>query len=131
FVLKSTADPQTLADVGQELVTKAMATNKFFFLAPELNIDRPESVLEIDRDKAALMGVDMEQLSRDLSALLAGAEVNRFSFEERSYKVMTQAEREMRLNPSQLEHYYIRSSSGEQLPLATLIKVSDRTMPRS
>ena len=131
FVLKSTADPMTLARVGDEVIGRAMAAKKFFYVAPMLRIDRPEAVLEIDREKAALMGVDMSQLSADLSALLAGGEVNRFSYQNRSYKVIQQIQRGNRLNPNQLEGYYTRAATGELVPISTLVKISNRVQPRS
>lgn len=131
FVLKSTADPLTMARVGDEIVARAMATKKFFYVAPRLRIDRPEAVIDIDRDKAALMGVDMSQLSADLSALLAGGEVNRFSYDSRSYKVIQQVERSERLNPGQLEGYYTRAANGELIPISTLVTISERIVPRS
>jgi multidrug efflux pump len=131
FVLKSTADAQTMSRVGDEVIGRAMASKKFFYVAPMLRIDRAEAVVEIDREKAALMGVDMSQLSADLSALLAGGEVNRFSYQNRSYKVIQQIQRSNRLNPDQLEGYYTRAATGELVPISTLVKLSSRVMPRS
>jgi multidrug efflux pump len=77
------------------------------------------------------MGVDMSQLSADLSALLAGGEVNRFSYDSRSYKVIQQIERSERLNPGQLEGYYTRAANGELIPISTLVSISERIVPRS
>ncbi|MEQ1439576.1 efflux RND transporter permease subunit [Fontimonas sp. SYSU GA230001] len=131
FVLKSTATPETLARVGDEIIGRAMATKKFFFVAGRLRIDRPEASIEIDREKAALLGVDMSRISADLSALLAGGEVNRFAFDSRSYKVIQQATRGERLSPRDLEGYYTRSASGELIPIATLVSISNRTVPRT
>jgi multidrug efflux pump len=131
FVLKSTADPVTMSRVTDEIVARALAQKKFFYVAPRLRIDRPEAVIEIDRDKAALMGVDMAQISADLSALLAGGEVNRFAYESRSYKVIQQVERGQRLNPEQLQGYYTRAMDGTLVPISTLVKISERVMPRS
>ena len=131
FVLKSTADPVTMSRVTDEIVARALAQKKFFYVAPRLRIDRPEAVIEIDRDKAALMGVDMAQISADLSALLAGGEVNRFAYESRSYKVIQQVERGERLNPEQLQGYYTRAMDGTLVPISTLVKISERVMPRS
>jgi len=131
FVVKSTADAVTVARVGEEIITKALATKKFFHVASRVRIDRPEAVLEIDREKAAVMGVDMSQLSADLSALLAGGEVNRFSYDSRSYKVIQQVERGDRLNPEQLTGFYTRARDGTLVPLSTLIKISHRIMPRA
>ncbi|HSW11813.1 MAG TPA: efflux RND transporter permease subunit [Solimonas sp.] len=131
FVVKSTADAVTTARVGEEIIAKALATKKFFHVASRVRIDRPEAVLEIDREKAAVMGVDMSQLSADLAALLAGGEVNRFSYDSRSYKVIQQVERGDRLNPEQLTGFYTRARDGTLVPLSTLIKISNRIMPRA
>ena len=131
FVLKSTADAVTVSRVSEEIIARALATKKFFHVASRVRIDRPEAVLEIDRDKAALMGVDMSQLSADLAALLAGGEVNRFSYESRSYKVIQQVERSERLNPDQLQGFYTRARDGSLVPVSTLVTLSDRVMPRA
>jgi multidrug efflux pump len=131
FVLKSTASQQEISEVSGEIVARAMATKQFWFVAPRLRIDRPEAAIHIDRDKAALLGVDMDQLSADLSALLAGGEINRFDFQSRSYKVIQQVERGERLNPAQLEGYYTRAANGDLIPISTLITISERTVPRT
>lgn len=131
FVLKSTADAVTVSRVSEEIITRALATKKFFHVASRVRIDRPEAVLEIDRDKAALMGVDMSQLSADLAALLAGGEVNRFSYESRSYKVIQQVDRSERLNPDQLQGFHTRARDGSLVPVSTLVTLSERVMPRA
>jgi multidrug efflux pump len=131
FVLKSTSTPVEMARVSEEIVKRAMATKLFWFVAPRLRIDRPEASIEIDRDKAALLGVDMSQLSADLSALLAGGEVNRFDYQSRSYKVIQQVERSERINPAQLKGYYTRASNGDLIPISTLVKITYRTVPRT
>ncbi len=131
FVIKGTTDPATMSDIGNEIIGRAMATKKFIFLVPTLRIDRPEAVIEIDRDKAALLGVDMGRLSSDLSALLAGATVNRFSYNERSYKVIAQVKREGRLNPQQLDGFYTRAANGDQIPISTLVTITEHIVPRT
>lgn len=130
FVLKSTADPQTIADVGNKIVARALASNRFFFAAPGLNIDRPEAVIDINRDKAALLDIDMSALSSDLASLMAGAEVNRFALQGRSYKVITQVVRDARLNPDQLGDFYVRTGSGDLVPLSTIATISKQVKPR-
>lgn len=131
FVLKSTADPQSIYEIGNELVGAAMQTGKFMFLAPNLRIDRPEVGIEINREKAALMGVDMRTLVNDLSTLLSTAEANRFSYAGRSYKVIPLLERSARINPEQLKLYYTRTRDGNLVPLASLVSLKDHATPRS
>ncbi len=131
FVLKSTASPETLAQVGDEIIERATATKKFFIILSRMHINRPEISIHIDRDKAAMLGVSMQQLSADMAALLAGGEVNRFSYDSRSYKVIQQVSRSERINPQQLEGYYTRARSGELIPLSTLVRLEGRTAPRT
>jgi multidrug efflux pump len=131
FVIKSTASPEEISRASDQIIARAQASNQFFFLAPKLRIDRPEARLIINRDKAALLGVDMQQLSADLASLLSGGEVNRFSFDSRSYKVIQQVERGERINPQQLEGYYTRTAQGEMVPLSTLVTIENRIVARS
>ncbi len=130
IILKSTAAPSALYELGNELIGRAMATKKYFFLAPRLRFDRPEATVEIDREKAALMGVDMRQIAADLSAQLSGGQLNRFAYEGRAYKVIPQVQRFARINPQQLEGVFTRNREGQLVPLSTLVKISERTVPR-
>lgn len=131
LVLKSTSGPEIMAEVGNEVVKQVMESKRFFFAATMLNYDRPETELKINREKAALIGVDMATLSADLVALMAGAEVNRFSYEGRSYKVISQVERQARLNPEQLQSFYTRTRSGDLVPLSTLVELEETIQPRA
>ncbi|WP_029890666.1 efflux RND transporter permease subunit [Polycyclovorans algicola] len=131
FILKSTESVETIAQISDEIIQRANESSRFFYLASRLKVDRPEGVVEIDRDKAALLGVDMSQLSADLSALLAGGEAARFSYESRSYRVIPQVDRQARLNPKQLEGYYTRARNGDLVPISTLVKVTERIVPRA
>ena len=95
-----------------------------------MNIDRPEAVIDINRDKAALLGIDMNTLSADLASMMAGAEANRFALQGRSYKVITQVTRDARLNPTQLGEFYVRTGSGDLVPLSTIATFSEQVKPR-
>jgi multidrug efflux pump len=66
-----------------------------------------------------------------LAAMMAGGEVNKFSYQGRAYKVIAQVERESRLNPDQLSGFYTRTGSGDMVPLSTIVSLRDRVVPRS
>lgn len=131
FILKSTLSPETVTETAIQVVERARDTNKFFYLARRQRIDRAETVIDVDREKAALLGIDMQALASDLAGFMAGGEVNRFSLDGRSYRVIQQVEREHRLNPSQLEGYYVRTGDGSLVPLSTVATLRDRVVPRS
>jgi Cation/multidrug efflux pump len=103
-----------------------MESGKFAFVDVDLAFDKPEVVVDIDRAKAAQMGVSMQDLGGTLATLLGEAEINRFTIEGRSYKVIAQVERPFRDNPDWLNNYYVKNTQGELLALSTLITVTDR-----
>ena len=67
-----------------------------------VKFDQPQTEVVFDRDKLRSQGVDLSQAGRDLSTLLGGDYVNRFSIQGRSYKVIPQVARADRLTPDQL-----------------------------
>jgi multidrug efflux pump len=131
FVINSTLDFPRLHESADEVLKRARATRKFIFIDKNLKIDRPQQLLHIDRNKAALLGVDMQSLSADLAALLSGGYVNRFSMNDRSYKVIPQVRRQERLAPQDLNNYYTRTRSGKLIPLSTLVTLDSEVVPRS
>ncbi|TWC73857.1 multidrug efflux pump [Pseudomonas sp. SJZ103] len=130
FVINTASDYESLLKVADRVKTRAMETGKFAFVDIDLAFDKPEVVIDIDRAKAAQMGVSMQDLGSTLATLLGEAEINRFTLEGRSYKVIAQVERAYRDNPEWLNSYYVRNTNGELLPLSTLIRITDRARPR-
>ena len=132
FVLCSTADPDQILAFAQQLQMKA-ATNGMFAFPPiiDTKIDQPEVELVLDHDKVAALGLNMQQVSADLAALVSGNYVNRFNFGGRAYKVIPQLKRVERLNASQLESHYIKGPNGELVPLSTFARFEKRTTPRA
>jgi multidrug efflux pump len=129
FVINTPNDYESLLQVAERVKARAQESGKFAFLDIDLAFDKPEIVVDIDREKAAQMGVSMEDLGSTLSSLLGEGEINRFTIDGRSYKVIAQVERAYRDNPGWLDSYYVRSESGQMVPLGTLISISDRARP--
>lgn len=129
FVINTASDYESLLEVTERIKEKAQASGKFAFLDVDLAFDKPEVVVNIDRGKAAQMGVSMEDLGLTLGTLLGESEINRFTIEGRSYKVIAQVEQAYRDNPGWLNNYYVKNDQGEMLPLSTLITVQDRARP--
>ncbi|MGH8418713.1 MAG: multidrug efflux RND transporter permease subunit [Pseudomonas sp.] len=130
FVINTPNDYAALLEVVNRIKKRASESGKFAFLDLDLAFDKPEVVVDIDRAKAAQMGVSMQDLGGSLATLLGEAEINRFTIDGRSYKVIAQVERAYRDSPQWLSNYYVKNAEGTLLPLSTLIKVSDRARPR-
>ncbi len=125
FVITSDSSYQELDQLADQLIGRAMGSGRFMFLMKELQYSRPRSTVVIDRDRAGDLGISMQDIGRNLGTLLGGNDVNRFSLEGRSYKVIPQVAREFRLQPDMLKDYYIRPASGELVNLSTGVSNTD------
>jgi multidrug efflux pump len=130
FAIVSTAEPAQLAEFANQIVGKAFTSGKFMFADTDLKFDQPQARVVFDRDKLRSQGVDLTQAGRDLSVLLGGNYVNRFSIQGRSYKVIPQVKRSERLTPEQLTQMYITGGNGTLVPLSTFATLQTSTEPR-
>ncbi len=130
MAIVSTAEPERLAEFANQLVGKAFASGKFMFADTDLKFDQPQARVVFNRDKLRSQGVDMAQAGRDLSVLLGGNYVNRFSIGGRSYKVIPQVKRSERLTPDQLAGMYVTGQDGKLVPLSTFARIETSTEPR-
>jgi len=130
LAIVSTAEPAQLAEFANQLVQKAFKSGKFMFADTDLKFDQPQARVVFDRDKLRAQGVDMAQAGRDLSVLLGGNYVNRFSIQGRSYKVIPQVKRMDRLTPEQLGDIYVGGAGGKLVPLSTFATIQTTTEPR-
>jgi multidrug efflux pump len=130
FVIASTAEPEQLVTFANQLVQKAFASGLFMFADADLKFDQPQAEVVFNRDKVRSQGVDLSKTGQDLSTLLGGNYVNRFSIQGRSYKVIPQVKRSERLTPDQLEDIYVTGQDGRLVPLSTFASLKTTTEPR-
>jgi len=130
FVIASTAEPRQLSELANTLVQKAFASGLFIFADADLKFDQPQAEVVFNRDKVRSLGVDLSQAGQDLSTLLGGDYVNRFSIQGRSYKVIPQVKRSERLTPDQLAQIHVTGPEGRLVPLATFATLETSTEPR-
>ncbi len=132
FVLASTAEPAQILNFANQIQLAAMKSGKFAFPPLiDVKIDQPQSELVIDRDKVADLGLNLQQVGSDLTAMVGGNFVNRFNIGGRSYKVIPQIQRMDRLNPDQLRNIYVTGRNGKLVPLSTIATIKNSTVPRS
>ncbi|WP_394201945.1 efflux RND transporter permease subunit [Marinagarivorans algicola] len=132
FVLASTAEPEEILKIAEELKQRATTSGMFAFPPIiDTKIDQPQTRVNIDRDKVADLGLNMSQVGRDVAVMMSGAYVNRFNIEGRSYRVIPQIERAERLTPEQLGNIYVTGPQGTLVPLNTLATLERETVPRS
>jgi hydrophobe/amphiphile efflux-1 (HAE1) family protein len=131
FVIRTTGDFVTLANVVAQMQKAARESGLFLFTDSDLKFDTPQYQFKIDFDKANRIGVSMQDIGNALSTMLGGNYVNRFNLYGRSYEVIPQAPRDFRLTPDWLTRYEIRTSSGDLVPLSTVASVTQTTQPNA
>jgi HAE1 family hydrophobic/amphiphilic exporter-1 len=90
----------------------------------------PQLYVTIDREKAKAMGVPFNQVTAALNTFMGSSYVNDFDFNNRSYRVYVQADAPYRRNAQDLRQYYVRSNSGQMVPLDNLASISETSGPQ-
>ena len=91
-----------------------------------LNFEKPQLNLDIDRSRAANLGISVRDISEAMQILLGGLDISQFNFEGKQYDVIAQLRRGDRLVPDELNILYVRARSGELVPIRDLVKTSER-----
>jgi HAE1 family hydrophobic/amphiphilic exporter-1 len=90
----------------------------------------PQFVITIDREKAKSLHIPLSQITDTLSVYMGSAYINDFDFNNRSYRVYVQADKQFRSHPQDIGQYYVRSDSGAMIPLENLVVVSQTAAPQ-
>ena len=96
----------------------------------DLKLNKPQLKVDINRDKAAQMGVGVDTIGRTLETLLGGREVTRFKQAGEQYNVVVQLDPAARATPQDLTALYVRGSDGSLTPLSNLVAVTETVAPK-
>ena len=128
FVLQS-QDLDTLSTVLPKFLNAARQSKKLMFVDADLKINKPEVKINIDRKKAALMGVSIEEVARTMQLAFSGQRYGYFLRNDRQYEVIGQLEHKYRNSLDDLTNIYVRSVSGQMIPLSNLITIEEAVSP--
>lgn len=94
-----------------------------------LKFTKPELTIHIDRDKAAVLGVSMQNIAQTLQLTMSEQRVGYFILNGKQYQILSQIDRAHRNKPSDLQNIYIRNSDGDLIALDNLVTTSESSMP--
>lgn len=127
IMLQTTKDYQELLRVGNLLVEQMNANPGLNQIRLDLQLNKPELKVEIDRKKAADLGIPVQDISQALETLLGGREVTRFKRGNKQYEVKLQMEESQRSAPQDIKDIYLRAASGEMVALDNLVTLEQTT----
>jgi multidrug efflux pump len=99
-------------------------------LDTDLKLNKPQLKVDIDREKAAALGVSMQAIGSTLEILLGGKDVTRYKREGKQYDVVVQMEDDKRRQPTDLTSIYLRSASGDLVQLSNLVQLRETVAPK-
>jgi multidrug efflux pump len=131
LVLQSDASVERMLETAKAVLDAGWKSGKFLYVDTDLKIDLPEARVVLDREKIADLGLDLAGVGRELGTLLGGDYVNRFSFFDRSYKVIPQIGDEGRATLGPLLDLKIKTPDGQLVPVSTFTDIETTTAPRT
>ncbi len=128
LVLQGT-DFEKLQELGEEILGKMRSSGVFEGARAEPKTDKPQLDVEIDRARAADLGVPVSGVAETLETLFGGRQVTQYKQGNRQYDVIMQIEDESRLTPSDLGKVYVRSEEGGLVQLSNVVSQTETITP--
>lgn len=129
MVVRSTGGSAEVYEAAEQIKNKAQASGRFIVVQNSMSFDAPQVTVTIDRDRAAALNLPIADIGQTLTLLVGGAEVAQFDRDSNSYDIIPQVPKEFRDNPEKLGEYFVRSVTGEMVPLSAVVKISTNAAP--
>jgi len=124
-------DFAVLDQATQALCREANQSKMLAGVFSSYKANSPQLLVNVDRNKAKALGVNLSDVFDTLGTLLGSSYVNDFDMGTRIYRVYVQADQQYRANPASMSQYYVRTQSGDMIPLSSLITVTKTTSPQN
>lgn len=128
FVLQ-TNDFNKLRDKLPKFLELASKNTTFQGVDANLKFNKPELIIEINRDKAKVLGVSIADVAQTIQLALSGQRFGYYLKGDKQYQIVGQVNREHRDDPSDINDLFIRNKNGEMIQLDNIITIVERSSP--
>src|SRR5271170_2847533 len=122
---------EELSNTTQDIIRQARARKDLVGLYTPFTANDPQYLVTIDREKAKSLHVPLSQITDTLGIYMGSSYVNDFDFNNRSYRVYVQADKQFRSEAQDMKQFYVRSDGGAMVPLDNLISITQTTTPQN
>jgi multidrug efflux pump len=130
FVLQTSQPYGVLQQAIDQMTAAARQNPGLQNLDSDLKLNKPQLKVAIDREKAALLGIDVDTIGRTVETMLGGRQVTRFKREGKQYDVIVQLKDVDRTNPDDLREIFVRSREGKMVALSNLVRIEETVAPK-
>ncbi len=114
-------DLDALNNYVNDLLSKLRNSGYLVNVRSSFEVTKPELRLDIDRNRAAALGVSIEDVSRTMQILFGGLDLSHVKLDGKQYQVITQLQRSSRLTPQDLDRLYVRNKDGQLIQLSSIV----------
>ena len=130
FVILTSDSYQNLAQVVRSFQEEIAKNPGIVSVDTDLRLNKPEISMEVDRERAADMGVPVEQIARAVETMMGGRQVTRYKREGDQYDVIVQTAPTGRDTPDDIDRVFVRGKGDAMIPLSALVKIKEVVVPR-
>lgn len=130
FVIITSESYQNLSQAVRAFQDELAKNPGFLQVDTDLRLNKPEFRLEVDRERAADMGVGVDVIARSIETVLGGRNVTRYKRDGEQYDVVVRTAATGRDTPDDIENIFVRAKGDTMVPLSALVKVKEVVVPR-
>jgi multidrug efflux pump len=130
FVLVSGDSYDNMARAGQAMIAEMQKNPGIIQPDSDLQLNKPEIFIDVDRQRAADMGVAVDSVARTVETMLGGRAVTRYKRDAEQYDVLVQTSAGGRATPEDIEKIFVRGRNDTMVPLSSLVRVREAVSPR-
>lgn len=130
YVIVTNDSYENLSQVVRQFQSRLAEVPGFQQVDTDLRLNKPEIRLEVDRERAADMGVSVDAIARTVETMLGGRIVTRYKRGGEQYDVVVQTESAQRNTPDDIEKLFVRGRNDAMIPLASLVTTREVVVPR-
>ncbi|MDP3755334.1 efflux RND transporter permease subunit, partial [Polaromonas sp.] len=130
FVIQTSDSYENLDRVVEQILAEVAKNPGIQSPVSDLRLNKPELRIDVNRDKAADLGVSVEVVAKAIETMLGGRNVTRYKRDAEQYDVIVQTEASGRSTPEDIEGIYVRGRNDAMIPLSSLVSVREAVSPR-
>ncbi|MDP1566599.1 MAG: efflux RND transporter permease subunit, partial [Polaromonas sp.] len=130
FVIQTSDSYENLNLVVEQMLAEIAKNPGIQSPVSDLRLNKPELRIDVNREKAADLGVSVEVVARAIETMLGGRNVTRYKRDAEQYDVIVQTQASGRSTPEDIEGIYVRGRSDAMIPLSSLVTVRETVSPR-
>lgn len=120
---------EEFSKISDQFVAEANKSPLLTGIQTTFRMNSPQLVIDVDRDKAESIGINIGDIFNTLQVFIGSLYVNDFDYLDRSYRTYLQADSQFRSNPKDIDQLYVRSQAGAMVPIANLVTKRNTTSP--